>query len=83
MVFVAHSERQLEEIRQKLCSETDFTPIAIFRKIDQRCRDKISSVELHQFFINHSSESNVGEHECRRVIRYYDSDGDGALNLSE
>lgn len=30
-----------------------------------------------------TGEGGVGEHECRRVLRYYDSDNDGRLNLNE
>ena len=73
-------------MRQQLCARVDFTPRAAFSRIDRRCRDLISSVELHQFvleFDHPKSDETSGEHECRRVLKYYDSDQDGMLSLYE
>ena len=81
-MYLAQTERQLEHKRQALCLYVDFTPEAAFKRLDRHCKDRLTSVELTHFLMEHDSEG-VAEYEVRRVLRYYDSDNDGVLNLNE
>jgi len=84
LIYLGQAERQLEKLRSQICLIMDFTPEAAFNFMDRKKKGYLSSVDLHQFIMRHDAgEGGVGEHECRRVLRYYDSDNDGRLNLNE
>ena len=76
---LASSEALLEQIRVELCLISDFTIHAAFNKLDVQGSGYVTAFEMFRFVRNFTEE--VSEDDCRRVIEYFDTDGNGALCL--
>lgn len=82
LVAVGDGERTLESLRQRLCQIRDFAPHSAFQRIDRDASGRISSCELLNFLRDHHSHA-AGESECFQLVKFFDSDSDGALSFQE
>lgn len=82
LVAIGEGEQVLERARQRLCEIRDFAPESAFQRIDRDGNIYISSYEL----LNYLRDNNVfsiSESECYRLVKFFDSDEDGRLSLSD
>lgn len=82
LVAVGEGELLLEKARQRLCEIRDFSPESAFQRIDRDANIYISSFELLNF-LRDNNIFTVSESECYRLVKFFDSDEDGRLSLSE
>lgn len=76
---LASSEILLEQLRVDLCIISDFTIHAAFYKLDIQGSGYVTAFEVFRFIRNFTQD--VSEEDCRRVVDYFDTDGNGALCL--
>lgn len=81
-VAVGDGERTLENLRQRLCLIKDFAPHSAFQRIDRNAHGRIGSIDLLNFMRDHHSHSG-SEAELYHLVKFFDSDSDGALNFQE
>jgi Ca2+-binding EF-hand superfamily protein len=82
LVAIGDGEQVLERARQRLCEIRDFSPESAFQRLDRDGNLYISSFEILTFLRDNGVYS-VTEAECYRLVRFFDSDEDGRLSLSE
>jgi hypothetical protein len=82
LVAVGEGEHQLECLRQRLCQIKDFAPHSAFQRLDRNACGRISSCDLLNFLRDHHSH-NASEAELFHIVRFFDSDNDGALCFQE
>lgn len=82
LVAIGEGEQVLERARQRLCEIRDFSPESAFQRLDRDGNIYISSYELLAF-LRDNNLYNVSEAECYRLVKFFDSDEDGRLSLSD
>lgn len=82
LVAIGEGEQVLERSRQRLCEIRDFSPDSAFQRIDRDGNIYISSFELLTY-LRDNNVFNVSETECFRLVKFFDSDEDGRLSLSD
>ena len=79
---IANGELDIEGRRQKLAANSEFEPYSSFVRIDRNGDGHVDAVDLRAFLCD-NSRSNYDIPECEFLIRYFDVDGDRALNYTE
>lgn len=82
LVAIGEGEQVLERARQRLCEIRDFAPESAFQRIDRDGNIYISSYELLNY-LRDNNVFSVSESECYRLVKFFDSDEDGRLSLSD
>jgi len=82
LVAVGDGERSLEHLRQRLCHIRDFAPHSAFQRIDRDASGRINQRELLDFLRSHHND-NATESELFNLVKFFDSDNDGALSFQE
>lgn len=82
LLAVGDGERTLEGLRQRLCMIKDFAPHSAFQRMDRNAVGRIQSIELLNFMRDHHSLA-ASEGELYQLVKFFDSDSDGALNFQE
>lgn len=82
LAAVAEGESILERLRQRLCEIRDFAPYTAFQRLDKNAFEYLSAIDI-QNFLRDNHVHTVTEHECQRLVRYFDSDEDGRLSFNE
>lgn len=82
LVAVGDGERTLENLRQRLCHIADFAPHSAFQRVDRNAGGLIRSTDLLNFLRDHHSHA-ANENECYQLVKFFDSDSDGALSFQE
>lgn len=82
MMCAGEGERTLENLRQRLCMIKDFAPHSAFQRIDRNAAGRIQSIDILNFLRDHHSHS-ANESELYHLVKFFDSDNDGALNFQE
>lgn len=82
LAAVGEGEQVLERARQRLCEIRDFTPESAFQRIDRDANIYLSSYEILNF-LRDNNVFGVSEAECYRLVKFFDSDEDGRLSLSD
>jgi Ca2+-binding EF-hand superfamily protein len=81
LLTLSNAELVLESLRIEVCAIPDFTIHAAFRKIDRQRLGYLTAFDLIRFVRTFTTD--VDEEDCRRVIAFFDTDGDGALCMQE
>ena len=81
LLTLANAELVLESLRIDICVIQDFAVHAAFRKIDRQGVGYLTAFDLFRFIRSFTTE--VDEEDCRRVVEFFDTDGNGALCLQE
>lgn len=82
MVAVGRGERSQECARQRLCQNYDFSPLSAFWVIDRCGRGSVNASDLLDFLREQRNYSATYS-ECADLVRFFDSDNDGVLGLSD
>lgn len=82
LVGVGEGERTLEHLRQRMCNIRDFAPHSAFQRIDRDACGRIKSHQLLNFLRDHHNHSAT-ESELFQLVKFFDSDNDGALSFQE
>ncbi len=82
LVAVGDGERVLEGLRQRLCNIRDFAPHSAFQRVDRDANGRIHSHELLNYLRDHHSNC-AAEPELHQLVKFFDSDNDGALSFQE
>ena len=80
--MVAQEELVVERQRQQLALEKDFEPYAAFKRVNRNNDDKVTAIEIYQF-LKDNHVSYVSVKDCSLLLKYFDTDMDGALNYTE
>ena len=81
LLTLSNAEMVLESLRTEVCLIQDFTIHAAFRKIDRQRLGYLTAFDLVMFTRTFTTE--VDEEDCRRVVAFFDTDGDGSLSMHE
>lgn len=79
---IANGELDIENRRQKLAANSEFEPYSSFVRLDRNGDGLLDAIDLRAFLCD-NSRSNYDVPECEFLIRYFDVDGDRALNYTE
>ena len=82
LVAIGDGEALLERARQRLCEIRDFSPESAFQRLDRDGNLYISSFEILNF-LRDNRVYTATEAECFRLVKFFDSDEDGRLSLSD
>jgi len=82
LVAVGQGERNLENLRHRICSIYDFSPVSAFWRVDRRAAGSVNAHDLVDFLREQHNHSATFS-ECDQLVRFFDSDNDGVLNLAE
>jgi Ca2+-binding EF-hand superfamily protein len=78
---ISESEMIIERQRQTLCQHPKFAPYSAFCRIDRRARESLEPVDIQAYVQSNGSPSSIPE--CSKLVRYFDSDGDGILSYND
>lgn len=82
LIAVGQGERTLESLRQRLCRICDFAPHSAFQRIDRDGCGRIYSRDLLNFLKDkHNYSATLSETD--QLVKFFDSDSDGALSQDE
>ena len=79
---IANGELDIENRRQKLAGNAEFEPYSTFVRIDRNGDGHVDAIDLKAFLCD-NSRSTYDVPECEFLIKYFDVDGDRALNYTE
>ena len=82
LVAIGDGEQGLEAARQRLCRISDFAPHSAFQRIDRNASAIVGSTEV-QNFLRDKGSFGVSEHECYRLLKFFDSNDCGRLSFQE
>lgn len=77
----ATSIRECEIQKEVLASHHSFVVLNAFCRIDTNGKGSINTLDLYRFFQDNGLV--VSEADCYMLVKQFDSNGDGALNLLE
>ena len=81
---IAEHESNIEEVRADLAALTDFSPVQLFKHINEERDDRLKVDEMVQFmFDNGVTGTDTNEVIVREMIQEFDIDLDGTLNYDE
>ena len=79
---ISEYEVVIEHERQEICKIPKFAPYSAFCRIDRDARECIDSRAFLEFLkANGVSSCNIGD--CAKLVRFFDSDGDGVLSYQD
>lgn len=79
---MGEGEGLLENLRQRLCAIRDFAPHSAFQRMDRDGSNRVNQNELVDFLREHHNFTS-SEAECYQLVKFFDSDNDGALSFQE
>ena len=82
LVAVGEGERNSESLRQRLCNIRDFAPHSAFQRIDRDASGRIHSHDLLNYLRDQHNHTAL-ESETYQLVKFFDSDNDGALSFQE
>ena len=82
LIAVGRGETTLESLRQRLCLIPNFEASTVMQRLDRCALGRVNGTDIWNFLRDRGNLSaTLGE--CDQLVRFFDSDCDGVLNLSE
>ncbi len=79
---VAEEELIVERQRQHLAAVSDFEPYAAFKRVNRSGDEKVTALEIY-YFLRDNGVNYCTLVDCGFLLKYFDTDMDGALNYTE
>lgn len=81
LAIVSEIEMMIEHQRVSICEMAGFSPYSAFCRVDRNAQECITSEALMAFMQDNSTNCTIGD--AAKVIRFFDSDGDGILSYND
>lgn len=81
MLAVGNGELSVENLRQQLAMNRDFEAYSVFVRIDRTQDGVLDAGDIAEFLA--SNGRSYGLMEVTQLVKYFDIDGDAALNYTE
>lgn len=78
---ISEIEMICEGERQNICRMVDFAPYSAFCRVDRNAMECIDSFAISKFLQDNGCNGTIGD--CAKLVRFYDSDGDGILSYQD
>jgi Ca2+-binding EF-hand superfamily protein len=77
------SLKKVEQLKQDLLNQFDYSILAIFRTIDQFSHGKITCDNIRTFLLNFECASELSDQDYTNWVKRFDSNNDQALSFTD